>query len=162
LVARKELPSAEERFWEKVNKAGPIPERKPELGPCWIWDASTRDNGYGQFNFYGRMLGAHRIAYLLVKGSVPADLQLDHLCHTHDPDCSGGNDCPHRRCVNPDHLEPVTQKVNLLRGQGMGAKNAAKTHCPHGHPYNDANTRILRGGARLCRECHRKRRAVKR
>jgi hypothetical protein len=162
LIERKPARTAEERFWAKVDKNGPLVSARPDLGPCWVWTVSTRDNGYGQFNLHGRMLGAHRIAYLFVKGSVPDDLQLDHLCHTYDPDCPGGNDCLHRRCVNPDHLEPVTQRVNLLRGQGFVAKNAAKTHCKHGHPFNSANTRLLEGGGRLCRECNRERKRVKR
>lgn len=153
--------SADQRFWEKVDKNGPVIKARPDLGPCWIWAKSTRDNGYGQFNFYGRMLGAHRVAYLFTHGSVPDDLQLDHLCHTHDPDCAGGVTCEHRRCVNPDHLEPVSQKENLARGNGIGAKNSARTECKHGHPFNDANTRVYKG-ARLCRQCHRDRRRVKR
>lgn len=161
LIERSLGKAPEERFWEKVDKNGPLIKARPDLGPCWVWDASARDNGYGQFNLYGRMLGAHRVAYLFAKGGVPDDLQLDHLCHTHDPTCLGGNECPHRRCVNPDHLEPVTQRVNLLRGQGFVAKNAAKTHCKHGHPFSDANTRI-RNGTRLCVECYRERRRVKR
>jgi hypothetical protein len=161
LVERVAGVSAEDRFWEKVDKSGPIIELRPDLGPCWVWDASTRDNGYGQFSLHGRMLGAHRLAYLFVNGTVPDDLQLDHLCHTHDPDCTGGETCEHRRCVNPDHLEPVTQLENLARGNGFGARNAAKTHCKHGHPFNDANTRVYKG-ARLCRQCHRDRRRVKR
>lgn len=86
----------EERFWPKVMK-GPA---------CWLWTASFDARGYGQINAGGRRgkpLGAHRVAYELVKGEVPAGMVLDHTCRN-------------TWCVNPDHLEPVTQAENMARG----------------------------------------------
>lgn len=71
-------------------------------------------------------------------------MQLDHLCRN-------------RGCINPDHLEPVTCRENLLRGQTFQARNAAKTHCPHGHGYDEGNTRFNKDGSRACRSCERKR-----
>jgi len=103
--------SAEERFWDKVNREG-------ENG-CWEWTAYILPNGYGWFGLVTganqRNALAHRVAYEFVVGPVPTGLQLDHLCRN-------------RRCVNPDHLEPVTRRENILRGQSLMAHNARKTH----------------------------------
>lgn len=134
------------RFWEKVDRRHP--------GGCWIWTASTYRNGYGQFTVLGVPVKAHRWAYQNLVGRVPQGMQLDHLCHTTDPTCSGGDDCTHRRCVNPAHLEPVTPQINAHRGNGMGGINIRKTHCKWGHPFDVANTRIGRDGRRVCRRCH--------
>jgi len=111
--------------------------RVPECG-CWIWLGVIQGNGYGK---YGKQL-AHRLIYEKAKGTVPNGLQLDHLCRV-------------RSCVNPDHLEPVTQRENILRGDSFSAKNAAKTSCPSGHPYTKENTRIRANGYRECRECRK-------
>lgn len=83
---------------------------------------------------------AHRVAYELLIGPIAAGLELDHLCRTH-------------ACVNPAHLEPVTGQVNLLRGVGFPATNAAKTHCPQGHEYTAENTYWSKKGQRGCRAC---------
>ncbi len=133
--------SFEDRFWQKVNKDGPIPTTDPSLGPCWIWISAERGKGYGGFYIgEGRTALAHRIAYQLVKGPIPEGFNLDHLCRT-------------RFCVNPGHLEPVTLRKNILRGAGFAATNAKKTHCPNGHPYDDNNT-ALYYRHRSCRICH--------
>lgn len=132
------------RFWEKVDR----------LSDCWIWTASTYANGYGQFTVLGEPIKAHRWAYENLVGPVPVGMQLDHLCHTRDVACTGGNDCKHRRCVNPAHLEPVTARVNSLRGNGRSGVNARKTHCIRNHPFDHANTRITPKGYRVCRRCH--------
>jgi hypothetical protein len=93
------------RFWEKVNKNGPIPPDRPDLGPCWIWHgAITR--GYGTFRIGKEVNGtalAHRLSYQWLVGPLPDGLELDHLCFV-------------RCCVNPAHLEPVTHSINLERG----------------------------------------------
>lgn len=125
-------PSSEERFWAKVNVDG--------LGGCWLWTASLNKYGYARFKSGFHVTG-HRFAYELLVGPIPKGLQLDHLCRV-------------RHCVNPDHLEPVTNHENLLRGLTLPAINAAKTHCPQGHPYSGHNL-LLRGGGRGCRECRR-------
>jgi HNH endonuclease len=145
------MPISEDRFWPKVNKNGPIPAHRPDLGPCWAWTAVTR-KGYGAVWAGQTMVQAHRMAYVLLVGPVPDGLELDHLCHN-GSGCPGGVTCPHRACVNPAHLEPVTSRENLLRGTGPTALNAAKTHCPQGHAYDEANTYRDRAGGRRCRIC---------
>ena len=137
---------AEVRFWEKVDKSAP--------GGCWVWLASTFANGYGQFSVLGQVFKAHRWAYQALVGPIPEGKQLDHLCHTHDASCAGGDSCRHRRCVNPAHLEPVTARVNTLRGDTLPAFNAAKTECKWSHPFDAGNTRYTKRGARVCRTCH--------
>lgn len=120
-----------ERFWPKVRKTD----------GCWEWIGSVRPNSYGQVRgANGRTQKAHRVAYELLVGPIPPGLQLDHLCRN-------------RKCVNPAHLEPVTQRVNILRGESPAAKGARATECPQGHPYDDENTRIKPGGGRDCRAC---------
>lgn len=100
----------EELFWESVDKNVD--------GDCWHFTGHVAKHGYGYFALgnAGNML-AHRYAYELVVGPVPAGLDLDHLCHSRDLDCPGGA-CLHRRCVNPAHLEPVSRRENLARGRG--------------------------------------------
>jgi hypothetical protein len=129
--------SAHERFWEKVNKNGPVPACRPELGPCWLWTACVGSNGYGQFDG----TTAHRFSYQEAHGPIPPGLQPDHLCRV-------------RSCIRPSHLEAVTCRENLLRGETSAAKNSAKTHCPKGHPYNEMNTKMDHArNIRLCRIC---------
>lgn len=123
-----------DRFWEKVDQSA----------DCWLWTATIGIYGYGKFHMEGRPHDAHRVAWLLTHGAVPEDLQLDHLCRN-------------RVCVNPAHLEPVSQRENILRGTAPTALNAAKTHCIHGHELSGANVyhRKDRAGRRQCRECSR-------
>lgn len=119
------------RFWEKVNKTE----------NCWLWAGST-SVGYGRFYVDGHTVGAHRWAYESLVGPIPDGLVLDHLCRT-------------PACVNPAHLEPVTQRENLLRGDTLPAAQARRSHCKHGHPYVESNLRYRRDGSRQCRECDR-------
>lgn len=129
------------RFWAKVDKAGPVPPSRPDLGPCWIWNGNLSTTGhragYGRFLIGPqRYAPAHRYAYELVVGEIPDGLVIDHLCSV-------------KSCVNPAHLEPVTRAENTRRAPKA---NALKTHCPQGHPYDEANT-YTSGGGRLCRAC---------
>ena len=144
-----------ERFAAKVDPEGPVPEHRPELGPCIEWTGCLHPKGYGQFWDGGRLVQAHRWAWERAHGPVPEGLELDHLCHN-DSECAGGPTCLHRRCVNPAHLEPVTHRTNLLRGGGgaaAGARQRAKTHCPAGHPYDEENTYLTPDGRRVCTAC---------
>lgn len=121
-------------LWQRVDKRGD--------DECWPW-LGALTHGYGP----------HRAAYELLVGPIPEGLQLDHLCHTRDIECAGGFTCPHRRCVNPAHLEPVTTRENLMRSRvAIPAVNARKTHCPQGHPYAGDNLRYW-NGQRVCLTC---------
>lgn len=131
--------SVEERFWAKVDRRGP--------DECWLWAASggVTPSGarYGQIRIGTHKVQAYRVAYELLVGPIPNRLTLDHLCRN-------------SLCVNPRHLEPVPMKENLLRGEGICARNARKTHCPMGHPYDDENTHVgKKNGYRTCRTCKR-------
>jgi hypothetical protein len=129
-----------ERFREKV---GP-----PTEEGCWPWAGFLHPSGYGMF-YRGRVEGrargcrAHRFAYETFVGPIPEGLTIDHLCRN-------------RWCVNPEHLEPVTNGENVLRGVGPPAENARKTHCDNGHLYDEKNTKyeLYRGKTiRRCRKC---------
>src|SRR5690242_3990108 len=100
------------RFWSKVDKSG----------FCWLWTASVDHDGYGRFVVDGKTCKAHRIAYTLSIGPIPDGLTIDHLCRN-------------KRCVNPAHLEAVSQKENNHRGTSPSALNIQKTHCIRGHAF---------------------------
>lgn len=113
-----------------------------EWDACWIWTGWGSD-GYGRFMLGDGAVCAHRWSYEFLRAEIPDDLQIDHLCRN-------------RRCVNPWHLEPVTQRENVLRGVGIAARNALKTHCKWDHEFTEDNTyyRPDRPGSRECRACH--------
>lgn len=113
---------------------------------CWDWVGTIQALGYGHVKVVGqrRRIYSHRYIYEEMVGPVPAGLTLDHLCHN-------------RRCVNPAHLEPVSQRENILRGGGPTAANARKTHCKNGHEFTPENTHTRKTG-RACRACLRDRR----
>lgn len=145
------LRATEERFWSKVNKNGPVPEYKPELGPCWLWTRALDKDGYGRFTYEGRPGRAYRVAYQIFVGPIPDGLQIDHLCQVHA--CVKAVADEH----GPAHLEPVTQLVNVLRSEiTMAGRNARKTHCLRGHPFDLLNT-YWHGERRHCRTCRAER-----
>ncbi len=108
---------------------------------CWEWTSRRDRGGYGKVvvskgprsERRSRTLRVHRVAYELYVGPIPDGLVIDHLCRN-------------RACFNPDHLEPVTNHENLLRGA------AARTHCLRDHPFDQINTYWL-NGQRRCRRC---------
>lgn len=105
---------------------------------CWLWTGAMYKNGYGYVYVLGRnRTGAHRAVYEKLVGPIPRGLVLDHLCRN-------------PRCVNPGHLEVVTRRVNNLRGVGINARYAARTHCDRGHLLP-----VDRVGFKQCRECLR-------
>ena len=133
------------RFWDKVDKT-------PGQGPwenCWTFKRTNKQTGYGEFYFQGKRLTAHVASFYFKHGRYPIKpLEIDHLCRM-------------RACVNPDHLEEVTRKVNATRGNCgwvTGAKMKARTHCKNGHEFTPENTFLEpkgRSTKRRCRACGR-------
>jgi hypothetical protein len=118
---------------------------EPNSG-CWIWLRSVDTSGYGRLFIDKKQVSAHRTAYEVYIGPIPEGKEIDHLCRV-------------RCCINPVHLEPVTDRENALRGNG-GMFQASKTHCPQGHPLIAGNLRA--GPRRACLTCHREREARRR
>jgi hypothetical protein len=111
-----------------------------DLTGCWLWKASMTHQGYGSFHWKGKGRVAHRWSYEFFRGPIPTGLVLDHLCRC-------------KSCVNPFHLEAVTNRENILRGTAPPAKNARVTHCPRGHEYGP----YVPGKGRTCKNCARDR-----
>lgn len=107
---------------------------------CWEWTGAVNAWGYARIGYRRKSRAAHRISYILHKGAPP-HRDIDHLCRN-------------RRCVNPDHLESVPHAVNVRRGIGPTAVNAAKTHCVQGHPLSGENLIRRPTGHRGCRTCN--------
>lgn len=125
--------SVEERFFEKVDFSD----------DCWTWTSWISTSGYGLITIKGKTVTAHRWAYETLVRPIPEGLVIDHLCRN-------------RLCVNPDHLEPVTNRENIMRGEGVAARRAQQTHCMRGHEFTPENTYVYRDGrARKCRACER-------
>ena len=125
-----DLPEAAvSRFWSRVDRT---------TGDCWIWTGSKTSAGYGNLAIQQRWHYAHRLSYELVIGPIPEGLVIDHLCRV-------------RHCVNPDHLEPVTNRVNIARGM---APYGLRTTCRRGHDItSEANVYVQPDGGRRCRLC---------
>ena len=122
----------------------PVPDQLAEqitvdhVSECWLW-TGWRRNGYGITRLESRnLLYLHRVMYELLRGPIPAGMQIDHLCRI-------------RLCCNPEHLEVVTPRENFLRQP----RNGTHTHCVHGHELTPENLKIRPDGRRLCRACHR-------
>ncbi|MGH8129090.1 MAG: HNH endonuclease signature motif containing protein [Gammaproteobacteria bacterium] len=124
------LLALKERFMSKVSKGS----------ACWLWTAYTDVKGYGIFGVGKRQLmKAHRYSYIIHKGPIPRGLQIDHLCRI-------------TNCVNPNHLEAVTNRENVLRGNRA---RGPRPLCKHGHPLSGSNLYINPRGDRECRTCRR-------
>lgn len=118
-----------EAFWSKADRSG-------GPGACWSWAGTINWKGYGRFSGQA----SHRVAYELMVGPIPGGLVIDHLCRN-------------RACVNPAHMEPVSNRENILRSPvAVTAVNARKERCDHGHAYTPENTVTSRLG-RACRKC---------
>lgn len=125
------IPEAD-RFWAKVEKTE----------TCWLWTGAKSDTGYGTIwtpsrGGASKKMLTHRWAYEALVGPIPDGLVLDHTCRV-------------RECVNPEHLEAVTQQENVLR------YTRTITHCPQGHEYTPENSYFKPNRqSRMCRECNR-------
>jgi hypothetical protein len=131
------------RKWETM-----MAKRRVTPDGCWEWLATRQANGYGRVSWKGVPRFTHRVAYEIAHGEISDGLVIDHLCRN-------------RACFNPDHLEPVSQRTNLLRGETQTALRAMVTHCPRGHEYTPENTYRTKRNQRSCRECGRIRHRAK-
>ena len=128
------MPNQHTDFWRMVDKSG----------DCWLWRGHRSKKGYGTTTYQGIGMNAHRVAWLRSGRFVADGLTLDHLCRN-------------RKCINPEHLEPVPQRENVLRGDTLPAANLRKTTCRNGHPYSTENTIHRTDHSRVCRRCNRER-----
>lgn len=117
------------RFWGKVEKSG----------ECWLW-LGSHGKGYGRFSIDGVLRGAHRVAFEWLRGPIKSGLVIDHLCRN-------------PICVNPAHMEAVTNRENIMRGYGIAAKEFSQTHCKYGHQLPPA----IPGKERPCKTCNKMR-----
>jgi len=122
-------------FWAKVDFTN----------TCWVWTACKDARGYGRFGVDRSNKKAHRLSYELLIGPIPEGTEIDHVCRN-------------KSCINPDHLEAVTHRENVLRGESPSAKCAVVTHCAKGHEFTPENNYpyLMKNGRyrRRCKQCH--------
>lgn len=121
------------------------------MSNCILVNTSEAKNGYGQVLFRGKITRAHRAAWIEANGEIPKGLVIDHTCHN-PKECEGGITCPHRACVNVEHMRLVTQRENIMAGR-HNIDN--RSHCNQGHPFIKENIMIRKNGHRECAECNR-------
>lgn len=121
-----------DRVWAKVAE---------DASGCWLWTGYIDPGGYGRVYVANSEMYAHRFMYMAMVGDIRHGLHLDHLCRV-------------TACCNPQHLEPVTPRENIMRSPvAPAAINAIKTHCKRGHPLSGSNLSVSANGGRYCRTC---------
>lgn len=133
----------------KYNTIEDIRNRVKIVDGCWLWPTKSSDGYVSIYMGGGKahpvVVMAHRLSYEMAKGPIPTGLVLDHLCRNPS-------------CVNPDHLEPVTQRTNILRGTGITARLASAKKCVNGHVFPSCQSEYYASrGWRLCAICHNER-----
>lgn len=129
-IMPRKITNLTEYFWSKVCKTN----------TCWIWLGSRASEGYGRIKpRNSKTILVHRFSYELHKEKIPDGLTIDHLCRV-------------RGCVNPEHLEAVTNRENIRRGISPAGIHSRKTHCPRGHSLSGYNL-FIKKNTRQCREC---------
>jgi hypothetical protein len=144
--------SEQNRYWRKQEAAGKQRVRvtrttlanildrcSVDENGCWLWQGFLNVHGYGRTKWEDRNWLVHRLVYELMEAPVPDGLFIDHLCRV-------------RHCVNPGHMEVVTNRENVLRGETIPAAHLAKTHCHRGHEFNQENTYLF-GPEMKWRQC---------
>jgi hypothetical protein len=132
----------------------PYTEFVAEMTDCIIWHKSIRNTGYGQTYFRGKVMKAHKAAWIEANGEVPEGFVLDHICHNEaveHGECKGGFTCKHRACVNLDHLRLASQSENVMAGI-HNIDN--RSRCNQGHLF-EGNIMVRKSGKRECAECNR-------
>lgn len=126
---------------ERGIRLCPAPMESSLGGSCWVFQGDIAPSGYGSVHIGTHGAFAHRVAWILLRGPIPRQTEIHHLCKV-------------RRCINPDHMQLVTRKEHM-RIEGY----ALQTHCIHGHLFDESNTYIRRDGhgGRMCRACDRER-----
>ena len=136
-----EILELDDRFWSKVCILN-------DPHGCWVWVRGTSGHGYGSFKYQGKVYRSYQLSYMMLVGPVPLGYELHHTCNN-------------KLCVNPAHLEPVRHVLHPGLGEALSSYQRNKIHCPHGHPYDSANTyHYLKDGkypARQCLTCQKER-----
>jgi hypothetical protein len=140
----KESRSPEELLSHLLSRTTPGP------GGCLLWTGYVSADGYSRASYQRVGWVGSRLVYTLARGPIPHGYEIDHTCHSLASDCDERNDCLHRRCLNPEHLEAVSREDHIAR---------RRTSCKRGHEFNLANARRGRDGQWHCRLCQRVRQA---
>lgn len=123
-----------ERFLSKISVSD---------SGCWEWQGFIRPDGYCVIRVNGRKTLSHRYIYDYFYHGIDHKLTIHHKCYN-------------RKCCNPSHLKQIPLRENILDGNNLAAQNARKTHCKHGHEFNDENTYRYKDGRRMCKICNKR------